>query len=272
MFNSTDFEKRIAELAANGIPVPVTLMPEGKNLGMIPELYDKNGERIQLPINNLQIGAVIAVNNGMGGVVGLGHTADGYGSWGYGEKGGGGSVIVPYAIVDGTIVIGCIEITRGNRAGQKVLELPRGALQPGKNHFQTAMAEFDEEVGVKNPIGTPVLLKGNPVTPNSSFWFTQNKEDGVQFFSIEIPANWLESNRFDTTWKFKEGVVKSDPESNNTRLAERITGAKFIPLGETIGNGDAFTEVGISRLIKNNFSTPSGLKFVARSFFNKNDE
>jgi hypothetical protein len=221
---------------ARGVnPTVLRDLPDGAKRGWKAYL---NGEEITEPIRS------IVISNPGFGDLRYGATPMGYDAWAFHENGGGGSVVIPYAVLDGRLYIGLILQNRPNQGG-KVLNVPRGFLEPGKNHFETAHKESDEEVGYGKPYDiTP--LGGEPQNPNSTFFETWGQGEGVRFYALPIPSEALESNG--ARFRFKPGHVKSDPSSKAAKTVEQILGAEFLPLEEVANLSDMFTTSGALRL------------------------
>ncbi|MFZ5364611.1 MAG: NUDIX domain-containing protein [Patescibacteria group bacterium] len=162
-----------------------------------------------------------------------------FAQWAFHEIGGGGSVNVPYAIVDGILLIGVLPENRPFQGGM-VENLPRGFLDPGENHFETAVRETLEEVGV-DVSGRIRELSGKPVNPNSAFFETAAQGEGGMFFSVRFYDEELvegEEIRLDPS------VVRAA-----TMQAEKMMTVRFIPWIEAVKLGDMFTLAGIGRLL-----------------------
>jgi len=167
-----------------------------------------------------------------------------YDVWEFHEIGGGGSVIVPYTGIDEKWHVGLVEQNRPNQGG-KVLNLPRGFIQPGERHFKAAERELVEETSYA---GVPEPLPGLPVNPNSAFFNTTGEGEGVKFFGIKIDRKYLEL--VDGLWRFKKGaLVPTSSDAAQAKAAEGILGVRFVTLDEAMGVGDMFTVAGVGRLL-----------------------
>jgi ADP-ribose pyrophosphatase YjhB (NUDIX family) len=206
---------------------------------------DKRGWSVSL--NGAPIPQVteLTISNPKFGVVAYGLTSPGYDGWSFHEIGGGGSVIVPYASIEKQLYIGVLEQARHNQGG-KILNVPRGFLDPGESHFEAAKREFTEEVGVNAPVNV-VSLPGEPMNPNSAFFETPEPEEGVKCFSVHFHSAQLEKS--ETGYRFRDGVVKPNAESKAAKLAEQILGCRFIPYAKALQLGDMFTVAAVGRLI-----------------------
>lgn len=196
-----------------------------------------NGQVVQ-HVSSLQI------ENPKFGVVSYGLTPPGYDGWSFKELGGGGSVIVPYAQIDGRLYIGVVEEARHNQGG-KVLNVPRGFLDPGESHFNAAIRETEEEMGYTSGMA-PFELEGIPMNPNSAFFETPWKGEGVRVFALPVRAEELE--RVENVYRFRPGVLSSNQASKTAKLAERILGSRFVSYVHAVRLGDMFTVAAVGRL------------------------
>lgn len=180
------------------------------------------------------------------GVLTYGQTPQGYDGWTFHEEGGGGSVILPYARVDGTNHVGVVLQSRPNQGGN-VLNAPRGFLDPGEDRRMGALRELVEEVGLHAAPSSMIALAGDPGNPNSTFFETWAAGDGVTFFAVEISSALLA--RDGDVWIFKSGALAVTPEVQRSRAAEAISHAQFIPWCEAVRLGDLFTNAATGRLL-----------------------
>lgn len=176
------------------------------------------------------------------GTLEYGMTPAGYDGWCFSETGGGGSVIVPYCIVPvrNALYVGLIEQDRWAMGG-KVWNLPRGFLNPGETHFETAQREAGEELGF-NLAERFTELPGEAANPNSAFFVTEPGK-GVRFFGLEIRESELEYV-FEDTYRLKTSVL-----SPVSKTAETIFQAKFRRCQEALQVSDMFTVAGVGRLL-----------------------
>lgn len=180
------------------------------------------------------------------GTLTYGRTASGHDGWSFHEEAGGGSVIAPYARIEGALHVGVVRQHRPNQGGE-VWNVPRGFLEPGEDRRLGAMRELAEEVGL-HPQTTDLLpLPGEPGNPNSTFFETWAAGEGVTFFAVEVAVDLLA--RDDEGWGFAPGVLDSSPEAERSRTAEAIAHARFIPWWEAARLGDLFTGAAVARLL-----------------------
>lgn len=127
-----------------------------------------NGEPLQGSIQR-----VILRQEKMGVTIDLGRGPEGtYDHPTIQELGGGGSVVVPYLVNMGELYVGVVNeyrltCTDGERV--TVPNVPRGFLDPGETHFETAKRELTEEAGY-TPVDERIIqLPGDGMNPNSAF-------------------------------------------------------------------------------------------------------
>ena len=171
----------------------------------------------------------------------------GYDSWAFAENGGGGSVIVPFAIAREILYVGLLDQQR-NLQGGRVLNVPRGFLEPGKTHFSTANQEVEEEVGYAR--GSVFELYGNPANPNSAFFDTRGAGEGVRFFGLrftEADLRPAECGRFHLR---PEAIRVTTEEARQRKLLEGIRdGVVFVSWRDAMAVSDMFTLAGVGRLL-----------------------
>jgi ADP-ribose pyrophosphatase YjhB (NUDIX family) len=220
-------------------------LPKSLIIPIPADKQDKRGWSVSL--NGAPIPQVteLTISNPKFGVVTYGLTTPGYDGWSFRENGGGGSVIVPYASIEKQLYIGVLEQGRHNQGG-KVLNVPRGFLDPGESHFEAAKREFAEESGVNVKVNV-VPLAGEPMNPNSAFFETPEPEEGVKCFAVQFHSAQLEKGEMG--YKFRDGIVKPNAESKATKLAEQILGCHFIPFAKALQLGDMFTVAAVGRLM-----------------------
>lgn len=182
----------------------------------------------------------------MGVSLKYGQHPGGYDSIELHEPGGGGAVTVPYAILDGHLLIGVVAQDRP-AAGGVVLELPRGFLDPGESHDETALRETREETGLA-AVKSRLQKLGNERNPNSTFFNTSKDGEGVSFYAIQVEPNELVKidNPDGTSHYAFTSDIQSQAEGD--KAAERILGSKFIPVTEAVHSSDILTEAGVGLL------------------------
>lgn len=172
----------------------------------------------------------------------------GYNSVAFEETGRGGAIIVPFVCLNGrqvvrpdqphdSLLVGVIEQYR-NKQGGMVLNVPRGFVQEGEEHDETATRELREETGLQ---GRPFLLPGHPLNPNSAF-FETGADGGCKVYGFCLTADQVE---IDTT-----GVVfPITDELPADKTGELIGKCRFIPIAEALRLGDMFSVAGAARLL-----------------------
>lgn len=136
--------------------------------------------------------------------------------------------------------VGLVEQNRYNQGGN-VWNAPRGFLDPGETHFDAAIRELSEETGyIPSPTNRVRYLDGNPLNPNSTFFDTSKKGEGVRFYAIEVMTDEIDIDNL----CFKSEVLKP-----MTKTAELITRCKFFPWRKATQVGDMFTVASIARLL-----------------------
>lgn len=207
---------------------------------ILQEKQTKRGWKVELNGEVVANVSKLTIANPRYGELNYGLTAPGYDGWSFHEIGGGGIVTVPFAKIDGQLYVGMVLEDRHNQGG-KVWNLPRGFLNPGETHFESMAKELEEEIGYLSPDKRMKDL-GNPMNPNSAFFETTGKNEGVKFYSIEFLSGQLVLQ--EGGHGFKPGLMR--PVS---KVAERIFAAKFFTWRIAVQAGDMFTVAGIARLL-----------------------
>lgn len=183
--------------------------------------------------------------------VSYGHGPDGYDQWVITEPNGGGSVVVPYLIVDGQLYVGANRQKR-SLTGGLVTEVPRGFSLPHETQEESAKREFIEETGVVKPLVERIeALKGRPINPNSAFFQANpRKGEGVKLFGIKIESSEVELRRDSKdpkrrVYKFNPKLQAEIKEQNEKIKPEGIRFFHSSLLSET---SDGFTLQAIARL------------------------
>lgn len=211
---------------------------------------DKQGKRgWKVEVNGVEVAEVsrVSISNPKFGVLEYGSDPAGYDRWGFHENGGGGSVVVPYSLIEGELYIGVVEQVRVNQGGA-VLNIPRGFLHAGETHFRAARREFVEETSHTPQKNDVFRFEGRSMNPNSAFFETIGPDEGVQAFGLRISHEVLE-RRLDGGYRFRPGMLQADPASKDLKLAEQILGCAFITAATALQLGDMFTVAGVGRLL-----------------------
>lgn len=212
-----------------------------------PASQAKRGWRVR--VNGQEVPDVTSLElhqEKMGVSLKYGQHPGGYDSFEIHEQGGGGAVTVPYAIVEGRLLIGVVAQNRP-AAGGVVLELPRGFLDPGENHDEAALRETHEETGL-DAVKSRLIKLGSERNPNSTFFNTSKDGEGISFYAIQVEPNELVKveNQDGTSHYAFTSDIQSQAEGD--KAAERILGSKFIPVTEAVHSSDILTEAGVGLL------------------------
>lgn len=209
-----------------------------ENLGSV-----KPGWRLEVDGKPVGVEELAVLIHDKLGILTYGKSPSGeYDQWAFHEAGGGGSVIVPYAVVDNKLLIGVVTQSRPLQSENPVDNLPRGFMDPEKSHFQAATSELAEEIGISDL--TIQDLGGEGGNPNNAFFETWGENEGVMFWAVRVPADALVHS--EGKYGFKPGVVRP---VEGDKMAERILGSKFISLEEASELGDMMTLSAITRLV-----------------------
>lgn len=193
------------------------------------------------------------VHEKMGLVLSYGQTSLGYDGLAFHEPGGGGTVILPYAFHNGRLYVGTVAQKRPLQDREFPVEnIPRGFAAPGEKPFAAAAREAGEELGIREGQLTLYPLPGNPVNPNSTFFDTAGKGEGVKFYGLEVPTDALESKieNEQGVLQFRASVLMPNAQSKAAKMAEQIIGqASFMPAEQALLVADGFTVIGVARLL-----------------------
>lgn len=202
-----------------------------------------NGESI------VEVISFKVVQERMGISLEYGKTPAGYDGLALEEAGGGGTVVIPYVNIDGEIYVGMVEENRPF-AGGTVLNVPRGFLNPGETHFETAKKELEEETGYTAIEKSIKPLEGEPMNPNSTFFVAKDPDKGVRPYKVSIEQDEVRllidsQNPRERVYEFNPEVIK--PVS---RMGERVMRSKFHHWTAALQVRDMFTVAGVGRLVK----------------------
>lgn len=206
-----------------------------------------NGEKLDTPIEKARL-----VNPRMGVEVEYGQRQEGYDGFVLKEPGGGGSVTIPYYYHNGELYIGVVEESRptvtDGRVEEKVLNVPRGFMDPGQDHFQTAQKELLEETGYEPISKRIVALPGEPMNPNSTFFVTGKDKGvhayGIQVYDFELVKLNESENPVDTKYGFDKEIIKS-----TSKMGEKVLNTEFINWRRAVALNDMFSVAGVGRLL-----------------------
>ena len=181
------------------------------------------------------------------GILTYGLLPNGTDGWNFYEKGGGGSVAVPFLIQDGKLLLGLIEEERFNQGGI-VPNIPRGRMsQREKTSLTsetTARLAVDEKVGFCIPKFRIFLIDGEPTNPNSALLQTAYKGEGVKFYGFRVLPEEVELEE-------DKIVFKESEKGNNifSQTLRKATECFFVPWEKAVLVADIFTAAGIARLL-----------------------
>ena len=222
-----------------------------------PIAEDKQGSRgWKLELNGEPVEEVtsLRLTNNSFGTLEYGATPAGYDGWCFEEKGGGGSVIVPYFVLDevdqdypaagrSQLYIGLVQQDRYTMGGL-ITNLPRGFLAEDETHFEAARREGGEEFRF-NLADRFSELPGSPTNWNSAFAVTLGDDKGVRFFSLDIKSNEVKlADEDGGVYTLRDDVLKSV-----SKVGEQIFGSSFVPYTAALRSNDMFTVAGVGRLL-----------------------
>ncbi len=193
------------------------------------------------------------------GALSWGLRPEGTVGWVWAEIGGGGVGTVPYFIMDSQLMIGMVQQDRATMAGGVAWNIPRGFLEPGLTHFESAKRETEEELGVKELNGGLKALPGDPANSNSTFFDTRGG-DGFRFYGLHVPQSLLDCSRQNPV--FRHGLFVPKPG-----VAERIMKCQFVHWRAAARVADTFTNAGVARLIASDDLFLHCLRFAPPKLF-----
>lgn len=145
----------------------------------------------------------------------------------------GGSVIIPFSIVDDEVYIGMAHEYRPASGGY-VWNVPRGFIDPGENSADAASRELKEDTGIA---ARDIKLLSSNINCDSTF-FDITKDGGVYFYGVYIDKDLLVQS--------DEGYVIEEAQNHYVNKAgEKISKCRFFPIGRAITkSNDMFTLAG----------------------------
>jgi hypothetical protein len=236
-------------------PTPMT-----RPIGEDPESQAARGWTLRVngePVED-SITGVTLEHDKLGVKISYGERVEGFDGPEIRETGGGGSVTVPFMLIDGGIYIGMVTQHRSGVGGE-IAEVPRGFLNPvgpdGKpeDHLSGAARETTEEVGPLDSIRSRLISLRRGVNPNTTFFNTtgtdqEGEPNGVAFYGLQVMPEEVEQYEVDgqTIYRFKEDIRQG---SKGDKAAERITGTVFVPLEEAYRSPDMMTQAATGALL-----------------------
>lgn len=217
-----------------------------------PEAQEKRGWRLEL--NGQEIKEPIEVfslrHTKMGVEIAYGQRQEGFDGPVLKEPGGGGAVTIPYFMDNGELYVAMAEEARPTCTDgkpEKVLNVPRGFLDPGQTHFETAKKELLEETGYEPIERRIVELPGKPMNPNSTFFVTGHDKGvrmyGVRVYDFEINETNPAVNPTDREYQFDKSVLKP-----TSKVGEKISGSKFVHWTKAVQEIDMFSAAAVARI------------------------
>jgi 8-oxo-dGTP pyrophosphatase MutT (NUDIX family) len=169
------------------------------------------------------------------------------------ERGGGGVVIVPYALVDGELYVGVIRQHR-TLTGAGSFGLPMGGVDPGEDRIAAARREFMEETGLeRDVVGRLAALPGRPLNPSPGFFQADARQgEGATFYALAFAGDELRLRRSSANPHRVVYEVHSVASLCSRDDGEAIdsTGLRFFHADLLVRClSDAFSLVGIARLL-----------------------
>lgn len=161
--------------------------------------------------------------------------------WIWKEIGGGGVGVVPFFVAADVLYVGMVKQERHCQGGL-VWNIPRGFLDPGLTHIESAVAETSEELGL-NASERLIPLQGESSNSNSTFFDTSDTGAGFRYYGLRIHSKEVDM-AVGPPYPFKEGSIR--PLST---MGERIVSARFFLWSYAAQVGDQFSNTGAARLI-----------------------
>jgi len=207
------------------------------------EQQQKRGWRAEVNGQLLERVNMIVLENPRFGRLTYGLTPGGWDGWSFSEIGGGGAVTVPFCQFGANLLVGVLEQNRPNQGGM-VLNVPRGFLEPGEKHFEAAIREASEELGMSDAqIGERIFrLDGRPMNPNSAFFETIGDDTGVKFYAFKVCEG--EILKEGDNYTLNPTVLKAV-----SKAAQGMMKCRFIYWQEAVQLGDMFTVAAVARLL-----------------------
>ncbi|GEM_PF-3347481 len=111
--------------------------------------------------------------------------------WLFHENGGGGSLVIGYAEIDGKLNVMMLKANRFNLKGdQDDWELPGGFVDDGETKLNTAIRETIEET---DQLVNPHPIQGRGYVGNRAFFQLQGEDEGTSVFAFELTPEQIEA-------------------------------------------------------------------------------
>lgn len=201
----------------------------------------------------------VVFDNPKFGKLSFGQRPEGTVGWMWHEASGGDQGVVPFSVINNLLYIGLIQEERPTIPGRFTWNIPRGFINPGETHLESAKRKLKEEVGDLGKFELKELTR-IPANPNSTFFDTSQSGEGFRFFSVEIPPGILVRKdggfiipmfgggtaRF-LCFEFRDGSIRPA-----TKIGEKIGKCLFVDWRLAALVPDTFTGMGTLKLLAEN--------------------
>lgn len=177
----------------------------------------------------------------------VGLRPEGYPGFVIAENGGGGSVIVPYALIDGELYIGMVQQARVLQSKVPIWNVPRGFLRQGESPLAAAIREQDEEFGFTNAELRILPIPGVGANPNSAFYVTVDTP-GVTYTAFRMFDDELELVADESVGDLRVFAIKEGLAEATDKAGEGILQSRFFHWTIPAQVGDMFSNSGTVRL------------------------
>ncbi|HEX7651794.1 MAG TPA: NUDIX domain-containing protein [Candidatus Paceibacterota bacterium] len=166
-----------------------------------------------------------------------GQRPEGFEGWTFKEA--GGAITIPWARLNGRILIGMIAEMRPNMGQRPSWCAIGGILDPGETHHQAVLRETMEESGIVTE--TAISLSGLPLISDRLYFVADSaKDEGVHAYHLPFSGEDLELAA-DGGWQLKDGL---------SLKGESVL--RFFPWKEAARmTADSLLAAGILRLLSN---------------------
>ena len=170
-------------------------IPEGKERGWVVRI---DGEEVQ--VGHIELTSTF-------GTLEYGLHPEGYDSWVFREAGGGGSVLLPYAIDEtGELWVGLLKESRPHMGGMVFCAIG-GFKSPNESNRETQQREAWEEAGIDGIEATQ--LPGCGTNSNRVFFVADAQTEGTIAYALKLPFSLLRKAD-------DEGLMLKDAALQNT--------------------------------------------------------
>lgn len=192
-----------------------------------------------------------SVNKRMGVSIGTSLTAEGKDIFRVNEINGGGVVVVPYFVENGTLFVGIIKETRPNVSPDKeYISVVRGFINPGDTPREAISHEIGQEMEFDgNPRDIAQHLQTLGIASQDPDMFGLG---GVTYYALPIDKDILDEK--DGKFVIKENLRAKNKDYNNSseKVWEKITGSEFIPAELALQSPCLFATIATGRLLTSN--------------------